>query len=72
MPEPMEFKVSQGCCLKIKEQRRDGGGAQCCIGYFAVAVIRHHDQGNLWKGKVMLAYSSKGIRVHHGRERRRP
>ena len=28
-----------------------------CIGYFSVAVIKHHDQGNLQKRKLMSACS---------------
>lgn len=37
---------------------------------FAVAVFltRHHGQGHLKKKEFALAYSFRGIRVHHGKE----
>jgi hypothetical protein len=35
-----------------------------CITYFSVAVIKHHDQGNLQNEGYVWAYSSRGIKVH--------
>lgn len=38
------------------------------LSYFSVSVIKYHDQGNLQKEEFMWVFSSRGMRVHLGRE----
>ena len=39
------------------------------INCFSVAVINHHDQGTLRKGRFIWAYTSRGIGAHHRHSR---
>jgi hypothetical protein len=41
---------------------------KCLSNYFFISVIKHHDQGNLQKGRVLLANGFRGIRFHCGRK----
>lgn len=45
------------------EQSLTGGW----ISYFSGAVIKHPDQGNLWKKDIILARNSRRVRVYDGR-----
>lgn len=37
-----------------------------CIGYFSLAVIKHHNQVSLQKEEFIWAYGSREIGIHHG------
>lgn len=39
-----------------------------CVGYFSIAVIKHHDQGRLQKEDFIWSYGSRGIRIYHGQK----
>lgn len=37
-----------------------------CVYQFSVAVIKHHEEGNFRTREFVLAYDSRGMRVHGG------
>lgn len=45
---------------------RKGDGNR--ISFTSVAMLKHHDQGNIYKEEFIWHYGSRGRRVHHGEE----
>lgn len=51
------------CEAKITTSRNKA----LCVGYFSIAVIKTHGQKQLRKREFGLVYSSRGIKIRHGR-----